>query len=47
MEMKLQDTLGHKTQIQFKRAVVNISLSATLFRFIPPPHVEVINETQR
>ena len=46
-EMQLRDHLGHNTIIQFSNVRLNTSLSASLFSFKPPAHVDVIDETKR
>ena len=46
-EMRLQDHLGHVTVIQFNAVVMNSKLSAALFNFKTPAHVDVIDETHR
>ncbi len=43
-EMRLQDKLGHTTRIRFLQAHFNLNLSPALFIFVPPAHVDVINE---
>jgi outer membrane lipoprotein carrier protein len=45
-EMRLQDHLGHVTQVNFKGIETNITLPASLFVFKAPPGVDVINETK-
>lgn len=46
-QMQLQDHLGHVTAIEFSHVVMNAQLSASLFNFKAPPHVDVIDETRR
>lgn len=46
-EMQLADHLGHVTHIQFNQVVMNRNLSASLFNFKAPAHVDVIDETHR
>lgn len=46
-EMRLQDHLGQTTVIKFKNIKTNVGLSDSLFQFTPPPHVDVIDETQK
>jgi outer membrane lipoprotein carrier protein len=46
-EMQLQDHLGHTTAIQFQNIKSNSPLSASLFNFTPPKHVDVIDETKQ
>ncbi len=46
-EMELQDHIGHTTSIAFYNVNLNPVLSATLFSFTPPRHVDVIDETKR
>ncbi|MCD6039613.1 MAG: lolA [Gammaproteobacteria bacterium] len=45
-EIDLQDHLGHNTVIEFYNVAFNRPLSASLFSFTPPPHVDVIDETK-
>ncbi len=45
--MLIQDHLGYKTQIQFSHMRSNGSVAARLFNFIPPRHVDIIDETGR
>lgn len=44
--MKLNDSLGHKTEIRFTQVKVNPSLSEAVFKFTPPKGVDVINQLQ-
>lgn len=44
-EMRLQDSLGHRTVIQFDQIEKNIALSPSVFTFKIPPQVDVIDET--
>lgn len=46
-EMRLQDQLGHTTQIQFKNVVLNKKISANIFNFKPPANVDIIDETRK
>lgn len=46
-EMILQDHLGHTTAVEFYNIKMNSTLSASLFSFKPPAHVDVIDETKR
>lgn len=46
-EMRLTDHIGHTTRIEFQRIEVNPSLPSSLFSFIPPKNVDVIDETRR
>lgn len=46
-EMELQDHIGHTTAIAFYNISMNPALSASLFSFKPPAHVDVIDETRR
>ena len=45
--MKLQDHLGHTTQVEFEQIQTNVSLPASLFVFKKPANVDVIDETRR
>ncbi len=45
-EMDLQDHLGHNTVIEFYDVSMNRAISASLFNFKPPAHVDVIDETR-
>lgn len=45
--MRLQDHLGHLTSVEFDKAKVNTTLSATLFVFKSSPRIEVIDETRK
>ena len=45
-EMDLQDHLGHNTVIEFYNSLLNYPISASLFTFKPPRHVDVIDETR-
>jgi outer membrane lipoprotein carrier protein len=45
--MQLQDKLGQTTQVQFTETRRNRGLDASLFRFVPPPGVDVIGQTDR
>jgi outer membrane lipoprotein carrier protein len=45
-EMILQDQLGHTTSIEFYNIKLNPMLSAKLFAFQIPRHVDVIDETR-
>lgn len=45
-EMVLQDHLGHTTSVEFYNISENPALSASLFAFKPPLHVDVIDETK-
>lgn len=40
--MELRDKLGQSTQVDFSHARRNVALDASLFRFAPPPGVDVI-----
>lgn len=42
-EMKLIDHMGHVTRIQFSALKTGISLSSSLFTFVPPKGVDVIS----
>lgn len=44
-EMDLQDHLGHNTVIEFYNIILNHPVSASLFTFKIPRHVDVIDET--
>jgi outer membrane lipoprotein carrier protein len=44
--MKLQDHLGHTTQIEFNHIQTNIALPSSLFIFKKPANVDVIDETR-
>lgn len=46
-EMRLQDHIGHRTEIQFKNIQTNVPLSANLFVFKAPANVDVIDETKK
>ena len=46
-QMRLQDHLGHTTQIKFSNITTNNNLAATLFTFKPPKNTDVIDETNR
>jgi outer membrane lipoprotein carrier protein len=46
-EMRLQDNLGHTTQIRYRDIKTNNTLSAALFNFKPPAGVDVIDETRK
>lgn len=46
-EMHLEDHLGHITNVEFYNILMNAKLSASLFDFKPPKHVDVIDETKR
>lgn len=43
-EMHLKDNFGHTTIIQFSKILFNQEISASLFTFKIPAHVDVINE---
>jgi len=45
--MKLQDHLGHTTQVEFEHIQTNINLPTALFVFKKPANVDVIDETRR
>jgi outer membrane lipoprotein carrier protein len=45
-EMRLQDHLGHFTVIQFLNVKMNGPVSASLFQFSIPKHIDVIDETK-
>ena len=45
-EMRMQDSLGHSTVIQFQHLKINGALSASLFRFHPPANVDIVDETR-
>lgn len=45
-QMELTDRLGHRTVIRFKNVTLNKPLSASLFNFHTPAHVDVIDETK-
>ena len=44
--MQLMDQLGQVTRIVFKDNEVNPSLMSTLFDFVPPPGVDVIDDSE-
>lgn len=44
--MVLEDAFGLRTEIRFKNVVANPELDAALFRFTPPPGVDVVGETE-
>lgn len=46
-EMRMQDSIGHSTVIEFKQVKTNLALSAALFNFKPPANVDVIDETKK
>ena len=43
--MELIDGLGQTTRIQFKKEQENISIVDKHFNFVPPPNVDIIDET--
>jgi len=45
--MKLKDNLGHSTIIEFKNSQINSPLSASLFVFHAPAHVDIIHEENK
>jgi len=45
--MILEDQLGHTTAVIFKDVEMNRPLSASLFNFKIPPHVDIIDETKK
>jgi len=45
--MRLVDSLGQETNIQFSHIKMNPTLSATLFQFKPPKNVDVIQDNAR
>jgi len=45
--MKLQDHLGHATEIEFTHIQSGMELPAALFTFSPPKNIDVIDETKR
>jgi outer membrane lipoprotein carrier protein len=42
--MEIHDSFGQTSFLQFPRFAVNPSLAASLFRFSPPPGVDVVEE---
>lgn len=44
--MQLRDHLDHTTTIVFTHIQLNASLPASLFKFTPPKHVDIIDETK-
>lgn len=46
-KMELEDHLGHITVIQFNHTKINPSLAASLFNFVPPKGIDIIDETKR
>jgi outer membrane lipoprotein carrier protein len=44
--MRLQDHLGHTTQIEFKQVIVNPRLPADLFQYQSTSQMDVIDETR-
>lgn len=46
-KMELEDHLGHITVIQFNHAKINPTLAASLFNFVPPKSIDIIDETKR
>lgn len=46
-EMRLEDHLGHTTEIKFENPKTNASLAPSLFTFKPPANVDVIDETNQ
>lgn len=46
-KMELEDHLGHTTVIQFNQTKINPSVSASLFNFVPPKGIDIIDETKR
>lgn len=43
LRMRFHDTLGGQTEIEFHRIALNPELDSSLFRFVPPPGVEVVD----
>jgi outer membrane lipoprotein carrier protein len=46
-EMRLQDHLDHNTIIRFQNTILNKTISSSLFHFVPPKNVDVIDETKQ
>jgi outer membrane lipoprotein carrier protein len=46
-EMRLEDHLGHTTNIKFENPKTNTPLAPSLFIFKPPANVDVIDETSQ
>jgi outer membrane lipoprotein carrier protein len=46
-EMRLSDHLGHMTSVKFTHAMMNQTLTSSLFNFKPPAHVDVVDETKK
>ena len=46
-QMQLTDFSGQLTLIRFNHIRMNNPLDARLFRFVPPPGVDIIDETKR
>lgn len=44
--MVLRDNLGHLTSIVFNHVTVDRPVPAYLFHFTPPPHVDILDDTQ-
>lgn len=44
ISMELKDSLGQQTDITFSQVVVNGKIADSLFQFVPPKGVDVINE---
>lgn len=45
-EMRLQDHIGHHTQILFKHTQTNVNIPASLFTFKKTANIDVIDETK-
>jgi outer membrane lipoprotein carrier protein len=45
-EMQLQDHLGHTTVIRFQNVQTGMALDDKLFKFNPPPNIDVIDESK-
>lgn len=46
-EMRLQDNLGHTTEVKFQDIQTNVNLPSSLFSIKPAANVDVIDETRK
>jgi outer membrane lipoprotein carrier protein len=44
-QMELYDNFGQVTRLKFANSTINPSLDAELFRFVPPPGVDVVGDS--
>jgi outer membrane lipoprotein carrier protein len=44
VQLVLKDALGQKTVVNFNKVKLNMPIDANVFKFVPPPGVDVIEQ---